>query len=161
MASTDQSKRRSLFCCYYAQLGDVVEAAWRAGYPAKTTAADGAALLRKSVYRNMTNSYRLALQDNAAALVRTGLERLAFGRSNDAVRLLLVETPPTVQELETLDLFAVSSIKRDKSGGIEVHFFDRLKALAALYEYNGDADGMAAAHALLAALSRDPEKGGE
>ena len=47
----------------------------------------------------------------------------------------------------------MSSIKRDKSGGMEIHFFDRLKALASLYEYSGDADSKAAAQTLLAALS--------
>ena len=47
----------------------------------------------------------------------------------------------------------MSSVKRDKNGGMEIHFFDRLKALTALYEYGGDADSKAAAHALLTALS--------
>ena len=36
---------------------------------------------------------------------------------------------------------------------MEIHFFDRLKALASLYEYSGDADSKAAAQTLLAALS--------
>lgn len=157
MENMKESKRRGLFCCYYAQLGDVTEAARRAGYPEETAAADGAALLRKAVYRRMVESYRVALQDNPAALVRTGLERLAFGRSNDAIRLLLAETPPTPEQLQTLDLFAVSSVKRDKSGGMEIHFFDRMKALVSLYEYSSDADGKAAAHALLSALSGSAE----
>lgn len=87
------------------------------------------------------------------AMVRAGLERLAFGRTNDAVRLLLGEELPTATEVAQLDLFPVSSIKRDKSGGMEIHFFDRLKALASLYEYSGDADSKAAAQTLLAALS--------
>lgn len=43
------------------------------------------------------------------AMVRAGLERLAFGRTNDAVRLLLGEELPTAAEVAQLDLFPVSS----------------------------------------------------
>ena len=157
MSSSTESKRRSLFCCHYARLGDVAEAARCAGYPPETAAADGAALLRQGCYRRMVENYRSVLHDNSAAIVRAGLERLAFGRTNDAIQLVLAETLPTEAQLQELDLFLVSSVKRDKSGGMEVHFFDRLKALSSLYEYSGDADGKAAAHALLTALSGGTE----
>ena len=86
------------------------------------------------------------------------LSWLAFGRSNDAIGLLLAEEPPGAAAVQALDLFPVSSVKRDKNGGMEIHFFDRLKALTALYEYGGDADGKAAAHALLTALSGRPAR---
>ena len=101
----------------------------------------------------MVANYRSVLHDDPAAAVRAGLERLAFGRSNDAIGLLLAEEPPGAAAVQALDLFPVSSVKRDKNGGMEIHFFDRLKALTALYEYGGDADSKAAAHALLTALS--------
>ena len=122
-------------------------------YPPETAAADGAAILRQQCYRRMVENYRSVLHDDPAAAVRAGLERLAFGRSNDAIGLLLAEEPPGAAAVQALDLFPVSSVKRDKNGGMEIHFFDRLKALTALYEYGGDADGKAAAHALLTALS--------
>lgn len=153
MGSSKESKRRSLFCCHYARLGDVAEAARCAGYPPETAAADGAALLRYGCYRRMVEQYRAVLHDDPAACVRAGLERLAFGRTNDVMQLVLSEEQPGGAALDKLDLFAVSSIKRDRNGGMEVHFFDRLKALASLYEYSSDADGKAAAHALLVALS--------
>ena len=153
MSISAETKRRSLFCCHYARLGDVAEAARCAGYPPETAAADGAAILRQQCYRRMVANYRSGLHDDPMAMVRAGLERLAFGRTNDAVRLLLGEELPTAAEVTQLDLFPVSSIKRDKSGGMEIHFFDRLKALASLYEYSGDADSKAAAQTLLAALS--------
>lgn len=161
MSNSKESKRRSLFCCHYARLGDVTEAARCAGYPSETAAADGAALLRQACYRRMVDTYRAALHENPAAVVRAGLERLAFGRTNDAVQLVLAEESLTPEQIQKLDLFSVSSVKRDKSGGMEVHFFDRLKALASLYEYSGDADGKAAAHTLLAALSGGTEENGE
>ena len=127
MSNSAETKRRSLFCCHYARLGDVAEAARCAGYPPETAAADGAAILRQQCYRRMVTNYRSVL--------------------------LLGEELPTAAEVAQLDLFPVSSIKRDKSGGMEIHFFDRLKALASLYEYSGDADSKAAAQTLLAALS--------
>lgn len=153
MSNSTESKRRALFCCHYARLGDVAEAARCAGYPPETAAADGAAILRQQCYRRMVANYRSVLHDDPAAAVRAGLERLAFGRSNDAIGLLLAEEPPGAAAVQALDLFPVSSVKRDKNGGMEIHFFDRLKALTALYEYGGDADDKAAAHALLTALS--------
>ena len=38
----------------------------------------------------------------------------------------------TKEKIEKLDLFNVSQIKRQKGGGIEIKFFDRLKALERL-----------------------------
>ena len=134
MSNSTESKRRALFCCHYARLGDVAEAARCAGYPPETAAADGAAILRQQCYRRMVANYRSVLHDDPAAAVRAGLERLAFGRSNDAIGLLLAEEPPGAAAVQALDLFPVSSVKRDKNGGMEIHFFDRLKALTALYE---------------------------
>lgn len=118
----NEAGRRSLFCCHYARLGDVAEAARCAGYPAEHAAAEGAALLRQASCRRMVEAYRSALQGDPAAIVRAGLERLAFGRTNDVIQLLLAEEPMTGQQIQALDLFPVASLKRDKSGGMEVHF---------------------------------------
>ena len=62
------------------------------------------------------------------------------------------DEPPCELELEKLDLTMVSDIKCPKSGGIEVKFFDRLKALTTLFEKSSEADGKNAAASLLAAL---------
>ena len=128
MSNSTESKRRALFCCHYARLGDVAEAARCAGYPPETAAADGAAILRQQCYRRMVANYRSVLHDDPAAAVRAGLERLAVGRSNDAIGLLLAEEPPGAAAVQALDLFPVSSVKRDKNGGMEIHFIERLKA---------------------------------
>ena len=79
MSNSTESKRRALFCCHYARLGDVAEAARCAGYPPETAAADGAAILRQQCYRRMVANYRSVLHDDPAVAVRAGLERLAFG----------------------------------------------------------------------------------
>ena len=67
-----------------------------------------------------------------AALVEKGLRRLAFGSVADALKLMLCEETMTAEEIEKLDLFNVSDIKRPKGGGLEIKFFDRLKALERL-----------------------------
>ena len=84
-----------------------------------------------------------------------GLEQLAFGKVNDAVRLAFCEEVPSVQTLARMDLFNVSSIKRVKGGGVEVQFFDRQKALERLYEYAREGQNGQTAERLLDALTEE------
>lgn len=59
--------------------------------------------------------------------VREGYRRLAFGSISDAVKLMFApeENQP---EIDSLDLFSVSELRRGK-GTLEISFFDRLDAL--------------------------------
>lgn len=66
--------------------------------------------------------------------VSDGLRRLAFGEITDAVSLLYESDEAVISKLPTLDLFNVSEIKRPKTGGMEIKFFDRLKAIEKLSE---------------------------
>ena len=68
-------------------------------------------------------------------MVKSGLERIAFGSANDAALLVFSEEMPNPDKISELDLFNVSEIKRVKGGGVEVKLFDRQKALERLYEY--------------------------
>ena len=73
---------------------------------------------------------------------RSKRRRLAFGSVSDAVRLLLHEAGDEPLDLDRLDLFLVSDIKRPKGGGMEIKFFDRQKALERLEELQaGTSDG--------------------
>lgn len=63
-----------------------------------------------------------------------GLGRLAFGDIQDAVTLLFETEDSILSSLPSLDLFNVSEIKRQKGGGMEIKFFDRIKALDKLRE---------------------------
>ena len=49
----------------------------------------------------------------------------------DAISLLY-KSDPSKEDLEGMDLFLVSEIKRPKDGSMEIKFFDRLKALEKL-----------------------------
>ena len=64
-------------------------------------------------------------------IATVGYRRLAFGKISDAVSLLYMENPSR-EQLEHMDLFLVSEIKRPKDGSMEIKFFDRLKALEKL-----------------------------
>lgn len=76
--------------------------------------------------------------------VSEGLRRLAFGEIHDAVSLLFESEESILNKLPRLDLFNVSEIKRVKGGGMEIKFFDRLKALEKLGSMVSDNDSMTA-----------------
>ena len=63
--------------------------------------------------------------------IAIGYQRLAFGCISDAICLLFSDEV-TPEEIEKMDLFNISEIKRKKGGDIEIKFFDRLKALEKL-----------------------------
>ena len=63
--------------------------------------------------------------------IAIGYQRLAFGCISDAVCLLFSDEV-SHEEIEKMDLFNISEIKRKKGGDIEIKFFDRLKALEKL-----------------------------
>ncbi|MBR4868693.1 MAG: terminase small subunit [Clostridia bacterium] len=121
--------KEKLFCRYYMLTGNPREAAARAGYRLMPERW-GLKLLERTSVREYLSALekRLPLTESG----RYGLERIAFGSTADAIRLLLSEMPPTAEELETMDLFMISEIKRPKGGGVEIKFFDRLKAMELL-----------------------------
>ena len=71
--------------------------------------------------------------------VRAGLRRLAFGEIQDAILLLFADENEILENLPRLDLFSVSEIKRPKGGGMEIKFFDRIRALEKLREAKNEA----------------------
>lgn len=72
-------------------------------------------------------------QENKKTDIYSGFEKLAFGGITDAVRLLYTDTMPDAEKIENMDLFNISEIKRAKGGGMEIKFFDRLKALEKMH----------------------------
>lgn len=61
-----------------------------------------------------------------------GLKHLAFGEIKDAIYLLFANENEIAEKLPDLDLFNISEIKRPKGGGMEIKFFDRIRALEKL-----------------------------
>ena len=65
-----------------------------------------------------------------------GYERLAFGSVADAIKLLYMDKLDKI-ELDVMDLFCISEIRRPKDGAMEIKFFDRLRALEKLEQSDG------------------------
>ena len=106
------------------------EAAIIAGISPANARADGLRLLSRRAVRRRIERREAFAQE---AEIRAGLERLAYGRVNDAAALAFADEV-TPQMLAGADLFNVSEIKRVKGGGVEIKFFDRQKALEKLAE---------------------------
>ena len=117
------------FCELFCQTANPREAAFRAGYklfPEKKALA----LLESEEIQSRIRQIRekrFSEKDDFKA----GLRRIAFGSIADAVKLMFFDAPDE-QKIEELDLFNIAEIKRPKGGGLEIKFFDRLKALEKL-----------------------------
>lgn len=75
--------------------------------------------------------------NKAKRKIMRGYDKLAFGGVADAVRLMFCDDPDQL-EIRGMDLFNVAEIKRPKGGGMEIKFFDRIKALQCLEQMNED-----------------------
>lgn len=157
MKESTQREKAHLFCAYLAKLGNITEAAIRAGFPQAQAYQEGVAILRHSKWKRLVGTLAKETTISAHALVRAGLERLAFGSGNDAAVLVFSEEIPTPAQLAQLDLFNVSELKRIKGGGVEIKLFDRQKALEKLFEYANTTNSEQTARSLLAALSGQSE----
>ena len=129
------TEKELLFCTYFARDGDARGCAARAGYTLSPRRSAEKLLAREEIREEISRLEKEKAVD--VSLIAKGLERLAFGSSADAVKLMMSEETLTSAEIERLDLFNVSDIKRPKGGGLEIKFFDRLKALEKLGSLGG------------------------
>ncbi len=155
--SAQQRALRERFCGLYLLLGNGEEAAIRAGVPPAEALLYADTQLRSSACRKMLQRLSAASAVPVHTLVMNGLIRLAFGRANDAARLVFADEMPSEAELAGLDLFHVSEIKRVKGGGVEIKLSDRQKAMERLLECADQVDAAASASALLAAFAAPKE----
>ena len=66
-----------------------------------------------------------------------GYRKLAFGDTNDALKLLFFDEAPCGSELANLDIFNISEISRQKGGGMVIKFYDRFEAMRHLVDVGG------------------------
>ncbi len=120
--------KEQLFCSYYSLRRNGREAAVKAGYRLPERSA--AKLLEKKAVLDEIERLdkKKAITDRAIA---AGYYRLAFGCVSDAVNLMFTDNPLS-EDVENMDLFNIADIKKAKGGGVEIKFFDRLKALEKL-----------------------------
>jgi len=87
-----------------------------------------------------------------------GYRRLAFGANRDALRLMFSDEALSRSTLEKLDIFNVSTIKRDKSGAVEIRFYDRCDALEHLEGFCAASEGRDGVKAFYDAIARSVEE---
>lgn len=157
---TPLTKKEQLFCSYYALYGNPRQAAAKAGWKIGAERA-GLLLLRRSDIRG---EILRAIKGSAElAAVQSGWSRLALGGIGDAVRLLYHNEDEPPQELDEMELMNVAEIKRPRGGGMEIKFFDRVKALEKLQDFSGaqERDGGASFYAALENGAAALREGGE
>lgn len=134
------SKER-LFCVYYANSADIEQSVKNAGYKKEYRKKALLLLSRKEVCDEINRilDIRRKVKKNMAI---HGYERLAFAKVKDSVRLLFM-SKDELHKLTNLDLYAVSEIKKLKDGGMEIKFFDKLKALEKLEQLSQKDDDTA------------------
>lgn len=126
------TSKEELFCLYFLNSRNLRLSAAKAGYSGNCEKAALKLLCKKHIkerLKELEKQRSLKLCE-----ITEGYRKLAFGSVCDAVRIALSQEVPSNEELEALDLTLVSDIKIPKSGGIEIKFFDRLKALDRLCE---------------------------
>ncbi len=146
--------KERLFCVYYAESRNGREAAARANFalPQRTAVR----LLEKDTVRAEIADIDKARTADLSE-VCAGYRRLAFGSYADALKLLFCDEKTVAGELERLDMFSVSEIKK-KDSAIEIKFFDRLKALEHLENASGAAAAADGALPFYEALEKSAEK---
>ena len=145
------TKKEKDFCHYYMRLRNPKEAAQKSGYTILPEYAGMCLLAKKHIRQRINELEKEARADQS--LVSSGLQRLAFGSISDAVKLILAAGDNTSPDPDTLDLFNVSEIKYTCGKGMEIKFFDRLKALESLSKLTED-ESQNSAHSFYEALER-------
>lgn len=122
--------KEKTFCNCFVSYGSADEAAYNAGF-VRNPKRSGEELLCREDIADEIKRLGKCRTSSLSEIATVGYRRLAFGKISDAVSLLYMENPSR-EQLEHMDLFLVSEIKRPKDGSMEIKFFDRLKALEKL-----------------------------
>lgn len=137
MKTAQLKEKEKLFCAYYSDLRNARSAAAKAGYGVMASKKAARLMSRRDIKKEIDRLDRQKLASSQEVV--SGYRQLAFGSVADALSLVWAEENPGKAELEGLDLFNISEIKRPKGGGIEIKFFDRLKALERLEQLSSAA----------------------
>ena len=119
--------REKSFCSCFVSSGSADEAAYSAGFVKNPRKAGEELLCREDISQEIKR-LGMCRSQSLSEIAATGYRRLAFGSISDAVSLLYMEKP-TKEQLEHMDLFLVSEIKRPKDGSMEIKFFEYFSVL--------------------------------
>ena len=126
------TEREKQFCYSYLNNGDVKESALKAGYKINPELSGFKILNKDYINKNLDIIYKQK-KKNLLYKALSGYERLAFGDISDAIKLIY-SCDLSFKEIEKMDLFNISEIKKPKDGSLEIKFFDRFKALEKLQQ---------------------------
>ena len=73
-------------------------------------------------------------QERLENKIITGLSEIAFGKISDPIRLMFTDNPDE-KKLSRMKLNNIAEVKKPKGGGMEIKFYDRIKAMQCLFEY--------------------------
>lgn len=122
-----------MFCYYLSKLENSKEAAVKAGYPPQKADAYASKLMRRPEILKAYKRFSKQLEKRQMRqMLICGINRLAFGTAVDGAKLAVFSNTIDEEQLEQLDLYQVSELKKQKDGGFEVKFFDRFKAFSML-----------------------------
>ncbi len=133
------TEREKYFCYHYINTGNTKQAAVLAGYRIEPEKKGIQLLSSEKIQKEIERLYN-DKKRNLIYKACVGYERLAFGNISDAIRLIYSDNFDS-KDLEGMDLFNVSEIKRPKDGAMEIKFFDRLRALEKLEQSNANYQG--------------------
>lgn len=109
------------------------EAAIKAGYSSLAAEKTAQKLLSKQDINEYLEKIKIDFKkDQILNLAILALKRLIFCRPNDVLILALKSQELNENQIEKLDLFQISEIKKLKDGGFEFKFTDRVKAIDCL-----------------------------
>ena len=136
MNEKNLTKKEKEFCRWYVRLRNPREAALRSGFTILPEHRALSLLGKRIIRKKIAELEKENLADKN--LVSAGLQRLAFGSVSDAIKLILLVNDNKSPDVDSLDLFNVSEIKITNGKGMEIKFFDRIKALEKLSDLSCD-----------------------
>ena len=142
-------REEKLFCYHFAETGDVLLSAEKAGFSSDEAFEKGCGILSKSQARKLITKQREFISGRTIDDIKTALRRIIFGSNADAVMTVFSDTG----DIKSYDLFSVSEIKKVDGKGTEIKLISKIEALKLLYEIEKNGFEKNKAESFISALS--------
>lgn len=146
-----------MFCRYYNNCLNGKEAAIKAGYKNSIAEKIAEKLLEKKEICCFLEELKNNLKkEKILKLIVIALKRIILYRPNDTIKLLKNIETIGEEEIEKLDLFQISELKKLRDGSFEFKFIDRIKAIETLLPILEKMENNLQINSFLKALSAKP-----
>lgn len=123
------NKKEMIFCYFFVETGNPKEALSFAKM--ENTSETLPKLMSDPLIKDQILKNYESKKINLGIKAEIGYERLAFNDISDCIKLMFIKDIENYQ-INKMNLFNISEIKRLKDGTMEIKFFDRIKALEKL-----------------------------